>query len=292
MLAHAGAPRLARWVHRDALLVLTYHNVIPNGGHATRGEASLHVEQAQFGEQLDVLRETHDVVSIIDVLNGRRASGDRPRALITFDDAYSGAVTLAVEELAKRRLEATIFVAPACIGRAFWWDALAGGTGGELPSSVRNCALFAYGGDENRVRQWADASGMTMTQPHDAQRCATLLELRAASRIPGITFASHSWSHPVLATLHTDELSQELGRSLRWLRDTLGSIVPALAVPYALSCPAVEIEARRQGYAAVFPGNRGWVSSRGPLPFALPRQNVPAGLSLNTFRLRISGVPT
>jgi peptidoglycan/xylan/chitin deacetylase (PgdA/CDA1 family) len=292
-LAHGGAPRIARWAQGDALFVLTYHNVVPTRDDARQGEASLHIDQATFADQLDQLCETHDVVSVADVLNGCRWRGNRPRALITFDDAYRGAVTLGVEELAKRRLEATIFVAPglvACGG--FWWDALAAPYGGEIPHSLRQSALFEYGGADERIREWVSMTGLPTRSPGLTQCCATIGELRAAARVPGITFASHSWSHPVLSGLAADALRVELGRPLRWLRETLGDVLPALAVPYGLSSRLVEREARRQGYAVVFPGTRGWIRARALLPFALPRQNVPAGLSRTAFLLRSSGLPT
>lgn len=292
-LAQGGAPRIARWARNDALFVLTYHNVVPTRDDAREGETSLHIDHATFAEQLDLLCETHDVVSLVDVLNGCQWRGDRPRALITFDDAYRGAVTLGVQELAKRRLEATIFVAPGLVtGRGFWWDALAARNGGEIPHSLRQSALFEYGGADERIRAWASTTGLPTREPGPTLRCATVGELREAAQVPGITFASHSWSHSVLSDLAADTLRLELGRPLRWLRDLLGTVLPALAVPYGLSSRSVEREARRQGYAVVFPGSRGWLQAHAMLPFALPRQNVPASLSRSAFMLRCSGLLT
>lgn len=292
MLAHAGAPAMGRWMRRGDLLVLTYHNVVADGASAVRGEASLHLSRARFAAQLDALRDTHEVISLSDAIRRHAPSAGRPRAVITFDDAYRGAVTIAVEELIARGMPATIFVAPAFVGgRAFWWDVLAGGSGGEMPVVVRDTALRALQGSHDRVLAWAHAAGLPRGEPTADQRCATYGELRAASRAPGITFGAHTWSHPVLPSLDEDTLRREVERPLAWLRDRFASAVPVLAVPYGLSAPHVESTARAAGYAVVFPGQRGWIRPGAQLPFASPRMNVPANMPTSTFRLRSSGVP-
>lgn len=290
-LTHAGAPWLARMAHRGDNLVLTYHGIVADEQDARRGEACLHVPRTTFAAQLDMLRDTHDIVSLVELLNDDGGKAHRPRAVITFDDAYAGAVSLGVEELAKRRLPATFFVVPAFTdGRGFWWDALAGSFGGEMPLDVRRAALLQCFGVDERVRRFAEAWRTPLMSPPEMLRCATVDQLRDASRISGITFAPHSWSHPVLSSLGPDQLRQELDRPLQWLRDHVRDVVPALAVPYGYSSVAVEVEARRLGYTAIFPGHGGWVSSRGRLPFTLPRQSVPAGLSQRGFALRSSGL--
>src|SRR5256886_8072315 len=81
----------------------------------------------------------------------------RPRVAITFDDGYRGAVTLAVEELAQRGVPATLFVAPAFVGRGtFWWDVVAPGLDGDL----REHAIWDLGGEDHAVRRWAVERGL------------------------------------------------------------------------------------------------------------------------------------
>lgn len=291
VLSALGLPHVARWVKRDALLVLTYHNIVPTRDDAVEGEASLHLDRATFAEQLDLLRETHDVVGLGELLNGCRWPCDRPRALITFDDAYRGALTIGAEELAKRHMVATVFVAPGFVGgRTFWWDAIAAAHAGELPDSLREIALREHHGRDDLVRSWAAGKGVPSREPGPVQRAASVEELRAAARLPGITFAAHSWSHAVLPDLRAPELREELERPLQWLRAAFDNVLPALAVPYGLSSRWVEIEARRLGYAVVFPGMRGWVPARASLPFTLPRENVPSSLPSDAFKLRTAGL--
>jgi peptidoglycan/xylan/chitin deacetylase (PgdA/CDA1 family) len=290
-LTAVGAPRVARWARRESLVVLTYHNIVEHPADAARGEASLHVDRASFAVHLDLLRETHDVVSLADVLSGTRPIGGRPRVLITFDDAYQGALTLGVDELVRRRIPAVFFVAPGFVdGRTFWWDELAGGYGGVMPKAVREAALVEHRGVETRIREWIGRNALPVGKPTALQRCATMRELIRAARAPGITFGAHSWSHPVLAAVDAEVLADELCRPLVWLRKSFNNVVPALAVPYGVSSPRVESEARAHGYVAVFGGRRGWVPSPITAPFMLPRENVPGGITRHGFLLRSSGV--
>src|SRR2546423_5455975 len=103
LLASGG--RAARWRMRDRTLILAYHNVVPDE-QPIFGDRSLHLRRSDFAAQLDALRETHDVVPLPAVL--LPSHGPRPRAAITFDDAYAGAVTLGVAEVVARGLPATV----------------------------------------------------------------------------------------------------------------------------------------------------------------------------------------
>jgi peptidoglycan/xylan/chitin deacetylase (PgdA/CDA1 family) len=289
LLVAGGAAALGRRRRRHAALVLAYHNVVPEGAPVA-GERSLHLPQARFARQLDQLVRTHDVVPLADLFAGE--PGPRPRAAITFDDAYQGAMTAGVTELAHRGLPATFFVAPAFVGGgAFWWDKLADPATGELPDGVRRHALERLEGRDSDVRAWAAGEGLTFHEVPPHQRVATEVELGAATRCPGVTLGSHSWSHPSLPTLNHAELAEELGRPQAWLRERFPAAIPWLAYPYGLADAAVERAAAAAGYVGAVRISGGWVSAKGPAArHAVPRYNVPAGLSQAGFVLRAAGV--
>ncbi|MDH3455898.1 MAG: polysaccharide deacetylase family protein [Gemmatimonadota bacterium] len=215
-----------------------------------------------------------------------------PRVVITFDDAYHGAVTTGIEELAKRALPATIFVPPAFVGgRSFWWDAFADPEAPEPLADLRRYALEELHGADHLVRDWADRSGVPA---HPVQRhalTATEDELRIAVSQPGIELASHSWSHPNLTQLGESELMNEMRRPLEWLRERFEAVVPWLSYPYGMSSPNVEKAATVSGYEGALALGGGWLRSERANRFQLPRLNVPAGLSLNGFALRLAGLP-
>ena len=89
-LVRSGVERFARRTRRGRTLVLAYHNVLPNG-EAVSGDKDLHLPQKEFSLQLDALAETHDVVPI-DSIGRASPLSARPRVVITFDDAYMGAL--------------------------------------------------------------------------------------------------------------------------------------------------------------------------------------------------------
>jgi peptidoglycan/xylan/chitin deacetylase (PgdA/CDA1 family) len=245
------------------------------------------VPQRAFAGHLDMLCRTHDVVPLAHALSAN-SPGARPRVAITFDDATVGALTAGVEELAKRDLTATVFVAPAFVGgRSFWWDAIP-----DLNSDIREHALNTLMGKDALVREWAAAHGISLRSVPRHQTCATEEQLLAAEG-QGIDFGSHTWSHPNLSALKTAEMMDELTRPMHWLRERFTRVVPYLAYPYGLYSGEVARRAGAAGYAWGLKVSGGMMPKRqGPErdAFAIPRQNIDAGLSRHGFQLRVSGL--
>jgi peptidoglycan/xylan/chitin deacetylase (PgdA/CDA1 family) len=253
------------------------------------GDSSLHLPRAAFSGQLDALLEMADVVPLDAALSAGSAGSGRPRVAITFDDAYRGAVLTGVRELVERDLPATIFVPPALLNDGiFWWDALTPDGMPGLAPEIRDDALRRMAGKGSEI---LEHHGCTDTSRIPAwARGATESELRDAARQPGITLASHSWSHPNLAALSPDELEGELRRPLAWLRERFTGVLPYISYPYGHYSAAVERAAAEAGYAAAFRIDGGWLRDGGASRYAIPRLNIPAGLSNAGFRLRLSGL--
>jgi peptidoglycan/xylan/chitin deacetylase (PgdA/CDA1 family) len=270
-------------------LVLAYHGIRPSG-EAPAGEHVLHIEQARFNEQLDVLSELARVVPFADILGPGSPEDDRPVVAITWDDAYNGAMTLGLDALAARGMPATVFVSPGRLGgQAFWWDRLAMKHTGTVPAALREEALLELGGDEKRIARKFDGLAPVVSLPEWARSADEGLLARFASR-PGVTLASHSWSHPNLEAVDSKQLNEELLFSLRWLEQRFPNSRPWLALPYGLGAAAVRQPALSLGYEAVLMIRGGWLPS-GPLdPMSIPRLNVPAGLSTDGFVLRLRGM--
>lgn len=285
----SGIPRAMRRQRRGEVLVLAYHDIVPHGERVA-GDRSLHLPQARFAEQLDALGRTHDVISLERALAGH--AGRRPAAVVTFDDAYQGAVTVGVAELARRGLPATIFVATAYVGGGdFWWDALSAPGADGPPPGLRARALDECAGEDAPIRALAMRERLaTVSTPPAYARGASESDLAAAAREPGITLGSHTHGHPNLARIAPDALRHELERPLAWLRERFTGVLPMLSYPYGLSSPAVEQAAAAAGYVAGFRIDGGWLPRENRAPFALPRLDVPSGLSVAGFALRCAGV--
>jgi peptidoglycan/xylan/chitin deacetylase (PgdA/CDA1 family) len=277
--------------HRGDVLVLAYHNVVPDGA-LVAGDRSLHLPQRRFAGQLDALVRTHDIIPLASALAGH--AGRRPAAVITFDDAYEGAVTAGIAELEARKLPATIFVAPSFLnGGDFWWDALTAPGAEALSPALRGWALDDCAGRDAEIRARAPREhGAQLSSVPAHARGAHEHDLFAAAAVPGITLGSHTWSHSNLSCLEGDALSGELALSLGWLRERFANVLPVISYPYGLASARVERAAADAGYTSGFRIDGGWMSRRdaGANTFALPRLDVPSGLSVAGFELRAAGV--
>jgi peptidoglycan/xylan/chitin deacetylase (PgdA/CDA1 family) len=290
-LARAGPAALARRASAGRTLVLAYHNIVPSGERGG-ADASLHLPQRRFAEQLEVLAGSCDVVPLTEVLGEAPASTGRPRVIITFDDGALGALTAGVEELRRCGLPATFFVTPGRLGRqAFWWDRLGSPEHGEVPEPIRRHALTALRGEDEAILAWAGREGIRVTDVPECATTATEAELAAALTIPGLSVGAHSWSHPNLAALDSSALEAELSHPLAWLQARWPLALPVVSYPYGLCSPAVTAAAARSGYQAGLLITGGWVAPRrGLTGFLEPRLNVSAGVSRDGYVLRVSGL--
>jgi peptidoglycan/xylan/chitin deacetylase (PgdA/CDA1 family) len=287
MLVGSGFASVARRRLRGRTLVLAYHNVVPEG-EVVSGDSSLHLDQCQFARQLDSLALSHEIVPIDELLTD--VGSTRTRVAITFDDAYFGALTVGVHELEKRRLPATIFVSPALLASCPWWDILADKTSGGVPHALRIEALESLSGKTDLVLAATNHEAAIANSIFKLPHIGTEADLAHAASKPGISIASHTWSHPNLCKLTEAELEEELRRPLEWARSRFASAVPWLTYPYGLHNERVQLAAEKAGYVGAFRIDGGWIPRSSPRRYSLPRLNIPAGLSLDGFRLRIAGL--
>jgi peptidoglycan/xylan/chitin deacetylase (PgdA/CDA1 family) len=278
---------LQRW-QMPSTVVLAYHNIVPTGARVA-GEQSLHVDQADFAAQLDLIQSSHTVIPLEDLDNPGSDADGRPRAIITFDDAYAGALLAGVEELERRGLPATFFVTPGPLGaEGFWWDLLAERGIGD---QVRDHCLWALQGRHDQIMDWAADRGKPADRLPPHARPGDHAALGRVAHSSGITFGAHTWSHPNLAALADTEVLGELSRSQDWLREQGVRCSNWLTYPYGLANPQVTAAA-----ATMFDGalliSGGLAKTRGRTgpTHSLPRVNVSRLLTLDGLRLRLAGL--
>ena len=273
-------------------LVLAFHNVIPDGATA-RGDRSLHLPFAAFCEILDWLCEEFAVVPLDQVDLRNAGSEPLPKAAITFDDAYAGALSLALPELSRRGLSATVFVVSGAVaGQTFWWDALADALPDGMPRRMREDALLIGRGRQDEVLEWAAEQGHPVVDLDGAFVAAAWSDIGHAATHPGVSIASHTRTHANLSVLPERELVDELSGSLQELNERIPQASPWLAYPYGLYNSDVEKAAAEAGYEFAFRVNGGVVLRGDQISsnFALPRLSIPAGLSQRGFRIRAAGL--
>lgn len=325
----SGSTASARKRNSRNTLVLAYHNIVPNGFDAL-GDKSLHLSQSSFGSQLDSLMKTHQVISLSEAFSQKefnrdgsrsssRASGqqhndldlNKPRCVITFDDAYRGALTAGLHELSKRNLPATMFVAPGYLeNKCFWWDLVTPEGADGIDDNTRETFLMRDRGQSERIVNQSALSRCT-TLP-DYAKSVSSDELDRALEYPLLTVGSHSWSHPNLAALDEETLLAELSDSHAWLKHRYSKkYIPAISYPYGRANNEVYKMAKQVGYELGLLIDGGWVQSTEPNQntverntpnsvehntpkpaerFDIPRLNIPAGVSKNGFIMRSSGL--
>jgi peptidoglycan/xylan/chitin deacetylase (PgdA/CDA1 family) len=286
----AGVDRLGHWVRPGKALILAYHNVVPDG-LAGLGDASLHLPESAFRRQLDLICRLCQPLPLTDVLAGTwvNTRGRLPVA-VTFDDAYRGAIEVALPELTRRGIPVTIFIAPALLGgQTLWWDALAAHWVQQPLQELRSEILLDGHGRSEAAREIAAANNAGWQEMPELYRTASEADLARVVGRGECTVGSHTWSHTSLPSLGEGEVDQELARSRAWLLDRFhGAYVDAVSYPYGHWSPAVETIVRSCGYRWGLALTRGSVRGAGPTGrFRLPRMNVPTGLSERGMRIRM-----
>lgn len=281
----SGAPRLLRRVRSDTVAILAYHNIVARED-AGRGDASLHLPLPEFSRQLDVLTRLFEIVDLESL--GTPYHGTRPRVVITFDDAYRGAITLGLPELQRRGLPAVVFAAPGLLGRrSTWWDDVA--EIGRLSTETRNAALHELGGIDASVRERL-LQGAPPGQPLPASYgVATADELIAACG-DAIRIGSHTWCHEFLPALSEVDARESLKRALEWLDTCPCPTTRWLALPYGGASDVATRAALDVGHSGVLLIEGGIWRPDPTARTTVPRINVPAGMSARGVLLRAGGV--
>lgn len=288
LLVESGATRLSAWGFRRRTLVLAYHNVVGAGDIAV-GDKSLHLDFDQFRRQLDLLEKIGTVVPL-ESLETPSESGAKPRFVITFDDAYRGAIDLALPELRARGLPSTVFVPPGLLGcESFWWDAVpvSGWEHPELFGELR--------GEDAPIRAWAEARGLQLAEMPRLQGAASLEELAQAMTDDLVTLGCHTWDHPNLTELTSSEMQLQMSRTLEWLEESDLPWVRWISYPYGKTSEEVRRVADSLDFRGGLRIDGGWISSTPatntrPGRLDLPRVNIPAGFSERGFRILITGM--
>ena len=264
-------------------LVLAYHNVVDSTA-APQGDVSLHMPAANFRRHLALIAREADIVPLSDLVGAPR--NDRCRLVsVTFDDAYRSCMTLGMELCAADNVPPTVFVAPGLLGEVPPWDAIA--ASGNWSNAARDNFLWAQGG----VLDYAVATSYSESAL-DSCRIATERELvESVNRFRGLTLANHTWGHVNLGASSTDRAILELRKAQQWLEARFPRrLLPMASYPYGIAPAHPSAVLLESGITHAFLVKGGWMdSAHAPATHATPRWNVPSGISIGGFQLRLRG---
>jgi peptidoglycan/xylan/chitin deacetylase (PgdA/CDA1 family) len=211
-----------------------------------------------FEAQMRHVRQRYRVLSLDDLceeMGNPSRKGDA--VAVTFDDGYRDLHTHALPALRKYQIPATIFLPVTCIetGQVPWYDriflALKVFPQDELKVDLgrpRSFQLFSLRArleaateiiqylrtiPDDRRREYCAALEEQVILPQDElkDRMLTWDQIRAMGR-EGITFGSHTMTHPAVSQLAESQLERELGESKRALEQRIGSPTAHFAYPF------------------------------------------------------------
>ncbi len=279
-----GLPALSRGVF-DRAVILCYHNVVTS---TPEGDASIHLPLERFESQMRWLKRHCEVVSL-DELVGRLRAGRSVRrvAVLTFDDGYTGFFQQALPVLRALGLPSAAFlVAQAATDHApFWWDLPA--IAARATPARRHGWLWTAHGSRDEILA---AEGVADDGPiPDALRPAGWALVRS-SLGPDLTIGAHTVLHRCLPTLSDADLQWELDAGLQTIAEQLGQRPAFLAYPYGAWDARVRTATIRAGYTLGLTLDPGRVGRAGTDLGAVPRVNIPSGISDAAFEVWASGL--
>lgn len=253
----ASAPGMFKAVLRRApqprFAILCYHR-IGTGGIPFYSE----LPAQTFEKQMRYLRKRYRIISL-DQLIQEMGYPERldPAVAITFDDGYRDLFTQAFPVLQAYRMPATIFVTVGCIetGEVAWYDrvflALQIAPGDVLDLMLDGPRRIALSSGASRLRAAVEIiTYLRSVSRSSRERCCAALErqvplpaselrdrmlsweqIRTMDR-SGISFGSHTMSHPVVSRETPLEMETELLESKRILEQRLGHPVESFAFPF------------------------------------------------------------
>lgn len=282
-LAALRADSVGLLLRRRRTLILAYHNVIPDDLEL-EPLGSHHMRVSEFQRQIAWIAQNFDIVPLPEALEARDPGHSLPRAAVTFDDAYRGALELAVPWLAANSIPSTVFVAPGCLGLAgFWWDRLP-----MFPWDDFELFFQQLRGEQDLILDWARREDVAVRSLPSALRPGSEGDLSVmVSHANGhVLMGPHGWNHENLAALPPEDLDVALTRPLAWLRERFPrECSTVLAYPYGISSERVRKGAEATGHQAGLLIDGGWVPRLKCTPFEVPRRNVPSGMSPDVFRM-------
>jgi len=256
-----------RILAKQRIFILLYHKVDykapPFFGVAVRPDV--------FEKQIRFLKRYYKIVDLADLNQLEQLEQTFPSDLIviTFDDGYRNNYTHVFPLLKKYNVPATIFLATDYIGnnRLLWYDKLswilykvvnlpdsrrlmkfelspeiireverflAAVSSGRV-SILRSLVILlkAYSAQEREevIKRLAESCRVN-TWPGDEDRpMLSWEEVREMSKY-GISFGSHTASHPVLSDISVEEARREIGESKNIIEEQIQKPVTTFAYPY------------------------------------------------------------
>ena len=261
-----------RWRNRQALTVLMFHRVLPDGdARLALAERDFTLSLSGFQHVLDFVARHYQVVKLEDVQRWATGQGDLPPCpvLLTFDDGWRDTLVHAAPELQRRHWSAVLFLAsevPGLQALRWWQDALVQAM---AEPSARSRLWIAANVDNEpdppanaawrltaRLAAWPEPERLAWLDQHAPGVTAAVRERQMlnATELPqlepgGLELAGHGHTHAPL-TLAANPVA-ELQASHRLVRQHHAGTA-AMSFPHGAWNPALVAQAQQVGFELIF----------------------------------------
>jgi peptidoglycan/xylan/chitin deacetylase (PgdA/CDA1 family) len=307
----AGRLSATRRARGPKFAILCYHRIGTKGIPLFNG-----LPPEAFELQMRFLRKRYQVISLDEMCREmERPTKEGNFVAVTFDDGYRDLYAHALPALKKYQIPATVFVAVSCIemGQVPWYDkiflALKVFSGSELELFLGRQKTFRLDSYKARIQAAAEIIGYLRTisdlsrqefcrdfekrvpLPSEelADRMLTWDQIRAMSR-EGVSFGSHTMTHPAVSQLTEAQRETEIGESKAILEERLGDTVHHFAFPFGKTedCGTAALSVLiRYGYQSAATTIEG-INGPGDDPYGLCRVQFGEERSLPMFAFRLS----
>jgi peptidoglycan/xylan/chitin deacetylase (PgdA/CDA1 family) len=310
----------ARPVSCDTVRILAYHRVLdaPKRGFPFDHDL-ISASSALFRDQLHFVRDHFNVISFEDLARCEDAGQPWPErgVIITFDDGYRDNFSHAYPILREMKFPATIFLATGHVGQSslFWWDLVVYCMKRTAQTSVKfdEIAGVPMSLRTRRKRRIAVQNILTWLKsvPEEAKgaflaRYAAKLGVSVPEDVAdgmhlswdevremaanGISFGSHTVTHPILARVTPEQLTNEVVESKRTLERELGK--PAMAFSYPVGDSPnfnqmVEKCVADAGFRYAVSYEEGIADANLSDRYALPRLHVETHDTIHEFKAKL-----
>lgn len=303
----------SRALQGGAVTILMYHTI---GRDDDDFDAWTVVRRGDFLRQVEWLRRHYAVLSLDDALGGR--VGDRPPAVITFDDGEAGLHEHLLPIVEREQLPVTVYVATGQIqtGCPYWFDRVMNATQ-VAASTVLDLTEVGLGrrtlepaAGERAWRAIGDLLDKLKSLAPEAREAATtrieaalapvprrritqlaplsVAQLRAVAASRWVTIGAHTQDHSLLDQIPLPEASVSIDKSRRLLCEWTGCAVEHFAYPNGNHNSALVSEVERLGFRSAMATGKGlWR----PAESRFAMQRVPVGRydDLDKFKLDLLG---
>lgn len=295
--------------------ILYYHSVCDFQKDPLR-VPDLAISIDNFEKQMEFIKEEFNVLPL-DVIVDRFKKGKATyrEMAITFDDGYLDNYTHAYPILKKYGLPATIFITTGYIGsnRLFWWDKLAltlkaardkkinwqtlpsslftdelkgllskAATQGTSLTSLTNYLKSIGAKSREEVIGYLDKNIPNKDSLSPPPRLFLSWEEINEMRDNGVSFGSHTNTHPVLTEIPAERAREEIIVSKQILEESIGRKVSAFAYPDGCLNDEVKKIVEDAGYGYALQTGR-YLNVYDNDRFAIPRKKIKEGHSIGLF---------